>query len=368
MKNVKLFIIIVLAVCLGFSGSNFIYNSNSVTADDLQFDEQELTIRAINKVMPATVNVVVYDYEDVLALDVSTGEQYIEKEKKSQGDGTGFIITSDGLVMTNKHVIEPITKTKEYKIILSSGKQYYAQYIDHDPINDLAILKIFDKDLPFVELGDSDVLSIGTTVIAIGNVLGRYKNSATKGIVSGLERFLMTSDLTTGKQTSLYNVIQTDAGINKGNSGGPLINLKGQVVGINVALDEGGAGVGFAIPINDAKPVIRTIKEVGRIIRPKLGLRYMMLNPVIAEENGLLRNEGAWIYAEGGQEIVVPGSPADIAGILPGDIIFEVNAIKIEGKRNLLSVLQRYKPGDKIGFKIQRGNMVVIKIAELGAF
>lgn len=368
MKKRILFLIFIFS----FLAANIFYASGAwhkAGADDLSLDEQELTIRAIKKIIPATVSIIVYDQVDSVELDLNSGSQRIVKEKKQAGSGSGFIITPDGLIITNKHVVEPISKDREYKVILNSGKQYYAQMIDRDPINDLAIIKIFDKDLPHAELGDSGRLELGTTVIAIGNALGRYKNSAAKGIVSGLERYLMTNDLATGRSETLYNVIQTDAGINLGNSGGPLINLEGEVVGINVAIDESGEAISFSIPINDAKPVIRTIKESGLIIRPKLGLRYIMLNPVLAEENGLSRETGAWVHT-GDPDVpaIESGSPAQKAGIEPDDIIFEVNAVKIEGKTTLLSVLQRYKPGDKIGFKIQRGDKVLIKTAQLGEF
>jgi S1-C subfamily serine protease len=368
MKKVKVVFLIIMIFSVGFFSAEYFSFGSVVTADDLSMDEQELTVRAIEKVMPATVNITVYDYEEVLVINAETNVQELLKEKAAISSGTGFIISPDGLIMTNRHVIDPVSDSREYKIILDSGKQYYAQFIDEDPINDLAVLKIYDKDLPYVEIGDSDELGIGSTVIAIGNVLGRYQNSATKGIVSGLGRYLMTTDGVSGRQESLYNVIQTDADINLGNSGGPLINLKGEVVGVNVAIDEGGNGIGFAIASNDAEPVIRTIKESGKIIRPKLGLRYMMLDPIIAEQNDLLRDEGAWVHAEDGQAAVVAEGPADLAGIEEGDIIFEVNAIKIEGKNNLLSVLQKFKPGDKLGFKIQRGDEIIIKIAELGEF
>ncbi len=344
-------------------------NSRSLSAVDLNMDEQQLTIQAINKVIPATVTIIVYGQKNVLTYDLNTKERSTTTEKVAQGSGTGFLISSDGLIMTNKHVVEPLMKDKEFRIILNSGKKYYAQYIDSDPLNDLAILKIFDKNLPFVELGNSDDLQVGTTVIAIGNALGRYRNSATKGIVSGLGRSLTANDLSTGKQDNLSNIIQTDAEINLGNSGGPLINLKGQLAGINVAIDESGSAIGFAIPVNDAKPVIRSVKEIGKIVRPKLGLSYVMIDPVVAEENKLSLDYGAWVYTgDDATSAIVSGSPADLAGIKDGDIIFEINAIKIDGKKTLLSVLQNYKPGSKIGLKIRRGDKTIVKVVELGKF
>ena len=196
--SIKKYIIIsLLLTCL--SVSFFVLNNNSnitdVVADTLHLDDQEATIRAIKKVMPAVVNIIIMDKETTTTINLNTGEQTQKTETVQKGSGTGFLISSDGLILTNKHVVSAgDEKTAEYKIVLNSGKKYYAQLIGKDPINDLAVLKIFDKNLPYAQLGDSDKLQIGSTVIAIGNTLGKYQNSATKGIVSGLGRSLEASD------------------------------------------------------------------------------------------------------------------------------------------------------------------------------
>ncbi|MBI4779427.1 trypsin-like peptidase domain-containing protein [Candidatus Falkowbacteria bacterium] len=231
------------------------------------------------------------------------------------------------------------------------------------------MLKIFDKNLPYVGLGDSDKLQIGSTAIAIGNALGRYQNSATKGIVSGLGRSIEASDQTGANAESLDNVIQTDAEINLGNSGGPLVDLNGNVIGINVAIDQAGSSIGFAIPINDAKPVIKSVREIGRIVRPRLGLRYVMLTPEIAQANKLTRSSGAWISAsQGGTASILPDSPAAKAGLKEGDIITEINAIKLQDRVTLLSIIQKYKPGDKIGLRVFRDGKFLVLIATLDEF
>lgn len=367
------FLILILFIFI-FSFGWLIGNSNfqeykEVTAQDMVFDEEAATIQAIKKVMPAVVSILVYDEVNTIKIDIDSGEQSNEVEKMQSGNGTGFLISSDGLILTNKHVVEAAKeKTGEYKIIMNTKKEYYAQLIGKDPINDLAVLKIFDKDLPFVEIGNSGELAVGSSVIAIGNSLGRYQNSATKGIISALERYLVTFD--GGVKSRLGNVIQTDAEINLGNSGGPLINLQGQVVGVNVAIDEAGQSIGFAIPINDAEPVIRTVKTIGRIVRPMLGVRYAMLTPEIATKYDLPRSSGAWLGIDSDEnlEIVLPDTPASRAGLLTGDIIFEINAIPLDKENSLLAVVQRYKPRDKIGLKIQRGNKIIIKIVELDEF
>ena len=345
-------------------------NIRGLVADTLRLDDQEATIRAINKVIPAVVNIIVLDQQTTTIINLTTGEQTQKTEIVRKGSGTGFLISADGLILTNKHVVGAANeKTGQYKILLNSGKQYYAQLIGKDPINDLAVLKIFDKNLPYVQLGDSDQLSIGTTVIAIGNALGRYQNSATKGIVSGVGRNIEASDQSGNISEILDNVIQTDAEINPGNSGGPLVDLAGNIVGINVAIDQSGSAIGFAIPINDAKPVVKSVREIGRIVRPRLGVRYHMLTPELAQQLKLAKDSGAWISVnQDGTPSVLAGSPADKAGLKPGDIVTEINGIKLQGKATLISVIQKFKPGDRIGLKVFRDGKFINLIAVLDEF
>ncbi len=358
-----IFFAVITSVSLFF---NFRFQA---VANNLIFDEQEATIRAIKKINPAVVSIAVNEQQEVISVDLLTGKQTVSKTKKTRGSGSGFLITADGLILTNKHVVNAANEdSAEYRIILSTGKQYFAQLIGKDPINDLAVLKIFDKNLPYVELGDSDKLQLGHSVMAIGNALGRYQNSVTKGIVSGMGRSIEASDQA-GRVQALDNAIQTDAEINLGNSGGPLIDLNGNVVGINVAIDQSGSAIGFAIPINDARPVIKSVREVGRIIRPRVGVRYLMLTPEIAQEKIINRASGALIIrSTSGSPAILPGSPADKAGLQENDIVFEINAIKIDGPNTLLSVTQRFKPGDKLGFKIQRGDKIIIATVVLDEF
>ena len=345
-------------------------NIRGLVADTLRLDDQEATIRAINKVIPAVVNIIVLDQQTTTIINLTTGEQTQKTEIVRKGSGTGFLISADGLILTNKHVVGAANeKTGQYKILLNSGKQYYAQLIGKDPINDLAVLKIFDKNLPYVQLGDSDQLSIGTTVIAIGNALGRYQNSATKGIVSGVGRNIEASDQSGNISEILDNVIQTDAEINPGNSGGPLVDLACNIVGINVAIDQSGSAIGFAIPINDAKPVVKSVREIGRIVRPRLGVRYHMLTPELAQQLKLAKDSGAWISVnQDGTPSVLAGSPADKAGLKPGDIVTEINGIKLQGKATLISVIQKFKPGDRIGLKVFRDGKFINLIAVLDEF
>lgn len=366
-----LFIFLCLVIATGF----FIYkdicpeHSRQASSQEIELNEQEATIRAINSNTPAVVNITVYETTEMTNVNMETGEKTVEERKVEKGAGTGFIITPDGYIVTNKHVVSTDNPEEtQYRVILSSGKKYYAQLIDKDPINDLAVLKIFDKNLPSVQTGSSDELQVGVSVIAIGNALGEYQNTVTKGIVSGLGRSLTASDRRGGVE-HLSNTIQTDAEINLGNSGGPLLDLRGKVVGVNVAVDQSGTSLGFAIPIDDVKPVIDSIKKHGIIIRPQLGVRYVMLTPQIAEERGVERDWGALIVeGEDDENAIMPGSVADEAGLAAGDIIFEINAIKIKDSNNLRSVIQKYQPGDRIGMKVQRGEKVFIREVELGKF
>jgi len=366
----KLLISVLLLLMLGI-GANFNFTLpafNLAGADNLRLDEQEATILAIKKVMPAVVSIIIYGEKQSVTFNLSTGEQSITKEKAELGSGTGFLISADGLILTNKHMANVGGDKAEYRIILADGKKYYAQLIGKDPLKDLAVLKIFDKNLPYVELGDSDKLPVGASVIAIGNALGLYQNSVTKGIISGLGRSIVASDQA-GNAEALDNVIQTDAEINVGNSGGPLIDLTGKVVGINVAIDKSGSSIGFAIPINDAKTVIKSVREIGRIIRPRLGVLYQMITPEIKEKGKLTRDTGALLVkGEDGTPAVLPDSPAAKAGLAAGDIIFEVNAIKVESNNTLFSILQKYKPGNKIGLKIQRDKDIFTKVVVLDEF
>lgn len=360
---------LLLGMILGGLGF-FVLSSSGpeATAVNLKLDEQEATVRAIKSAVPAVVNISVYDKVVKLTMDPLTGttsEKIIDDYK---GSGTGFVISSDGLILTNKHVISAGSDKAIYKVTLSNKERYFAQLIGKDPLNDLAVLKVYDKKLPFLKLGDSSKMPVGATVLAIGNALGKYQNSVTKGIVSAVGRNIEASD-PSGDFESLSNLIQTDAQVNQGNSGGPLLDLEGKVVGVNVAIDMEGGSISFAIPIDDAKPVIKSVMESGRIKRPRLGLRYLMIDPEAVRERSLPRESGALVI-EGskGEAAVVPGSPAEKAGIAKGDIIIEANGIKLEGSVSLSTIIQKLKAGDKVKMKLFRTGSVIEKIVVLDEF
>ncbi len=265
-----------------------------------------------------------------------------ETEEVEVGEGSGFVVSEDGLILTNRHVVSD--SDASYTVVFEDDSTYEATVLAQDQFTDLAIISIEATGLAPLELGDSDSLKQGQTVIAIGNTLGEYSNTVTKGVISGLLRDLG------GNYTDL---IQTDAAINEGNSGGPLLNLAGQVIGINTAVDRSGEGIGFAIPINETKIAIDSVKEHGRIIRPALGIRYIQVTEEIAELNSLPYEYGAYIRGGSNKEFgVIPGGAADKAGIEEGDIILEVNQTKIDGDNSLSSLIKGYEIGDTVTLKV----------------
>lgn len=359
---------VIVFVTLGLGVGSVRYFVPGVAADDLKLDDQEATIRAIKLAAPAVVSITVFEN---IPVEVNEGDtpSIGVSGRQNRGSGSGFLISPDGLILTNKHVAAAATPDKaEYKVTLNSGKQYYAQFIGVDPLNDLAVLKIFDSNLPYIKVGDSNKLTAGTTVIAIGNSLGRYSNSATKGIVSGLGRSVSAAT-SSGTPEDLNNVIQTDAEINLGNSGGPLIDLTGAVVGVNVAKDAGGQSIGFSIPINEAKPIIASARANRRIIRARLGVRYTMITPEMAQEKKLNRTSGALLVdSEHGDPAVTAGGPASKVGLQTGDIIFEIDGKAIDERLPLASYINQFSPGKKLGLRVQRGTAVFTKIVVLDEF
>ena len=272
-------------------------------------------------------------------------------EKRQIGGGTGFFVLADGLIVTNKHVVAD--EDADYTVLLNNGKKYNAQVLGRDSVNDLAVVKIDGSGFPTIPLGDSDQLQLGQAVIAIGNALGEFSNTVSTGVISGLSRSVTASGSALGPE-QLSGVIQTDAAINLGNSGGPLINEAGEVVGINTAIAQGAQNIGFAIPANEAKQVINSVKKYGRIVRPFLGVRYVIITPELAKEKKLPVEYGAWLVRGDTQTdlAVTPGSPADKAGLSENDIILEVAGEKITVDNPLVKIVSRYGVGESVELKI----------------
>lgn len=270
-------------------------------------------------------------------------------ERREISSGTGFVV-APGFIVTNKHVVAD--RGADFTVVTSSGDTFEVEVLARDPTEDLAILKVEGLDLAPLALGDSDDLAIGQTVLAIGNALGELENSVSVGVVSGLSRTLTARGL--GGSEILREVIQTDAAINPGNSGGPLINLSGEVIGINVARAVGVDNIGFSVPINRIKNSLEQIKKTGIVRYPFLGVRYLLITEELQEENGLSVDHGALIIRGDtlGQLAVVPGSAADIAGIVENDIILEVDGERVSLKTPLADVIARYNVGDLVTLKI----------------
>ncbi|OGF63376.1 hypothetical protein A2926_03940 [Candidatus Giovannonibacteria bacterium RIFCSPLOWO2_01_FULL_44_40] len=334
-------------------------------------DYQEQIIKVIEKTLPAVVSIaasknVELVEEDLMkmGMDPRMFEERLfgeadEKGNVSVAGGSGFIVDSSGIVLTNKHVIQD--KEAAYKVIIGRDK-YDVEIVDRDPLSDIAILKIVGHDggFPVIKLGTSKNLKLGTCVIAIGNALGEFQNSVSTGIVSGLSRFLSAITDMEGHQQRLRGLIQTDAAINPGNSGGPLINLDGEAIGINAAIVFGAQNIGFAIPIDQARKDLEEIKKYGHIRSPFLGVRYVILNKVAANHFRIPVDHGALIVRErlpGGlaaSPAVLPGSAAAEAGIKEHDIILAANDKIITEKETLEDILSECKIGDNLKLKVLR--------------
>lgn len=303
-----------------------------------QTDIQTDITKAVEKVSPAVVTVV----------GTIPGQMtFFGKAPDETVSGSGVIISEQGHIVTNYHVVEG---TSEIYVILSNGEQVKATLINADVYADLAVLKAEGKMPAIAIFGDSDRLNPGETVIAIGSPLGEFRNTVTVGVVSATGRVLDT-----GKGYSMEDLIQTDAAINQGNSGGPLVNLNGEIVGINTLIVRGGMGttavaegLGFAIPSNTVRLISEQIISKGFFARPYLGITWQAINPTIARRYQLPVEWGAYVTS------VEPGSPADRAGIQRGDIIIQIGDFEINQQRSYLNALFTQKPGDTVPIKIYR--------------
>jgi S1-C subfamily serine protease len=277
-----------------------------------------------------------------------------KKESVKIGGGSGFIISPDGIILSSRHVVED--PDADYTVIVEPTKKYPAQILGCDPINDIAILKIDEKGLPFLKLGDSDKIELGQEVVAVGNALGEFHDTVSFGIVSGLSRYIKATNEFSKQAERLRGLIQTDAAINPGNSGGPLVDMEGKVIGINTAMVMGAQNIGFAIPINYAKKDLEEIKKFGRIKIPFLGIKYIILTKDISEKNNLPVDYGALVMRERlGESPVIKNSAAEKSGIKEFDIILEAKGEKITTENSLSDILSKCKIGEIIDLKILRG-------------
>ncbi len=298
---------------------------------------------------------------------------YGSGSQTQESAGTGIILTSDGLIITNRHVVP--SGTTSVSVTLSDGTvledvKVVGRTGENDSL-DIAFLQVEDKKgetLTPATLGDSSTMSVGDTVVAIGNTLGQFQNTVTSGIISGYGRSIQASDGSSSSSIeSLDDLFQTDAAINEGNSGGPLVNLAGEVVGINTAIASDSQNVGFAIPINNVIGLIKSVKDTGKLVRPYMGVRYAMLTDDIAKEYDLKVSRGAFIPESRGQESsVISGGPAEKAGVKEGDVITKIDGVSIGERASIASILGKYQPGNTVELTVVRGNDTITLKLKLG--
>ena len=280
----------------------------------------------------------------------------------SSAAGTGIIVTEDGYVLTNKHVIDGATKIN---VVLADGTTFEdVKLVTTDPLNDVAFLKIEGaSNLKPATLGDSKTVTVGQQVIAIGNALGQYQNTVTSGIISGTGRSLTATDSTGSMSETLTDMIQTDAAINSGNSGGPLINAAGEVIGINTATGTSAENMGFAIPISSVKGMLKQLIEKGEAKRAYIGVYSVEITPDVAKEYNLPVSAGVYLYNSAKYSAIVKNSPAEKAGLKDKDIITAVNGIKIGTAGSLSSLIGEYQPGDTVQLTVVRdGKEIAINV------
>ncbi len=315
--------------------------------------------------------------QSVVSIDTSSqttatdflGYQFTQQQS---GAGTGFIINDQGIIATNRHVVP--AGTSSVSVTLADGTKYSNVQVigrtDSSNSLDVAFLKITDlkgKKLVPVTLGDSSKMVVGDRVVAIGNALGQFQNTVTAGIISGHGRDVQAGDQSGIATENLTDLFQTDAAINPGNSGGPLVNINGEVIGINTAIAGSAQNIGFAIPINDLKGLIDSVLATGELKQPYLGVRYVSITDDVAYQNNLSVNRGAYVVPSTDGSSIVPGSPAEKAGLKEKDIITKVNDVNIDDKTSLTSALSQFKVGDDVSLSVIRGGKTITVHVKLEA-
>jgi S1-C subfamily serine protease len=319
--------------------------------------EDDKVTSVVERVLPSVVSI------DIL--------QKGEEQALSIGGGSGFFISEDGLVVTNRHVISDTQS--EYVVLTQDGRKLSAKVLALDPSLDLGVLRVEQSTssgqtvrFPALTLGDSDSLKAGQTVIAIGNALAEFRNSVTKGVISGLNRSLMAGDFE--EEELIEEAIQTDAAINPGNSGGPLITLDGKVIGMNTAVSDGAQSLGFALPSNALARAVESVQKFGRIVRPWIGVRYIPVDAEVARSGSLSKEYGALILGNGRRDPgIVAGSPASKADLKERDVILEIDGELVGGPRSLATIISRLAPEQTVILTIARGDkelQIPVKLEE----
>ncbi len=368
-----LLIVELLILCLGFGFlGGWLGSSNQQNSDNNRsiFNSKQTVVSSQSQAISAVAQSVSPSVVSVTATQTATPTTTLfgfnTGPSTSEDSGTGIILSADGLIVTNHHVIPD--GTTSVSVTLSDGTTYNNVEIvgttsDSSSL-DIAFLKITNlgsrKLVPAV-IGDSSQMKIGSAVVAIGNALGQFQNTVTSGIISGYGRSIQASDSTGSTEENLTDLFQTDAAINEGNSGGPLVNLSGQVIGINTAIASDSQNIGFAIPINDVTGLIQSVEKTGKLEQPYLGVLYIPITSDIASEYNLSANQGAWIppTAVTGQQAVVAGGPAANAGLQAGDIITAIDSEQLNQNTSLTSIVDRDQVGQVVDLTVKRGTKTI---------
>lgn len=362
--------VILLSMAAGFIGGLVGSGNSSVTTASTR-SEQQKVISSQSELISSIAKDV---SPSVVSIDVTGQTQSADQSQGSffgfggggsrptRSAGTGIIIASNGLIVTNRHVVP--AGTTDVNVTLSDGTELTDVSVvgrtrESDPL-DVAFLRINDAKshkLSPAKIGDSSKIGVGDTVVAIGNALGQFQNSVTTGIISGFGRSVEAQSSDGGSSETLQDLFQTDAAINEGNSGGPLVNINGEVIGINTAVAGNAQGIGFAIPTANISGLIKTVISTGKFQQPYLGVRYVALTNDIAKQLDLSVSRGAYILKSeeaDGQETVLPDTPASRAGLKPGDTILEVDGTKIDERNGLTVLLNQKGVNDTVKLTILR--------------
>lgn len=338
-----------------FESPNNSQSNNNSSSKVVIKNEESVVIDVVEQALPSVVTIGIKftrrssDRMEIDPFDPFSPFRRIPGNERTieRNIGSGFIVSEDGIVITNKHVVNETDA--EYTVITNDKQVYIVSKIYRDPLNDLAILKVNTTGLKPLILGDSSKLKLGQKAIAIGTPLGEFQNTITTGIVSGLGRGITAGSMYEGFVERLDSVIQTDAAISAGNSGGPLLNSSAEVIGVNTAVSSQGENIGFAIPVNVVKELLNNFEaRGGSFERPYIGIRFSMIDQEIAQQEDLV--EGAFIQS------VEEGSPAERAGLKRGDVITAIDNIKLQGSDNnsLAKAIVQKKVGDKISIEFFR--------------
>ena len=362
-KNVIPIVLSIIALICGVSGLFLGYVAYNKTAIPLTLLNNGTDGNSTNFVEGSIAEIA--DKVSISVVSIVTSVRstsFFGSDYESAAAGTGIIVSGDGYILTNKHVIRDATSIS---VILDDGTTYEnVELVATDPLNDVAFVKINGaENLPAATLGDSKTLNVGQQVMAIGNALGQYQNTVTVGVISGLGRSVTASDEGGYNVETLTDMIQTDAAINAGNSGGPLVNAAGEVIGINTATSTTAQNMGFAIPISSVKGMLSQLIEKGTAERAYLGVYSVEITPEVAKSYNIPVTAGAYLYSSSGNPAVIDGSPAAKAGLLGEDIITKVNGINIGKAGTLADLISEYKPGDTIQLTVIRnGNEIAINV------